>query len=173
MRALVLTEERAEALGYQGPGPFTFGAVFPGEYRVGEPVALRYLGFGDDSAAADAFAAAFADLDDDAVPLELTDVGYGEGVPPRINHALSEGDPALGAAAVAAAEEDVGVTAIRTHKDADAVAAELGLTFPDGATVAEKTAAIDQYRGTAADAGGELVPAPGAEGTVPAPAEPA
>lgn len=165
MRALVLTQERAEALGYQGEGPFTFAGAFPGEYLVGQPLALRYLGFDNEDEAEEAFETAFADHDDDQVPLELTDVDDDEGLPLRTNHALSEGDPALAAAAVAEAEAKAGVKKIRTHAAADAVADELGITFPDDATVAQKVTAIEQFH-----AGGDpdhMTPAPGAEDTVP------
>lgn len=174
--ALVLTEERAAELGYQGDGPFTFGGAFPGEYLVGRPVEVRYLGFDDDAAVLEAFDLAFGELADEKVPLEFVDVVAGEGLPLRTNHALSEGDPELGAIAVELAEEAAEVTTtIRTHEDADAVAAELGITFATDPRpkLDEKIAAIEQVRaGTTDGDPDEVTPAPGAEGTTPELEEP-
>lgn len=166
--ALVLTAETAEELGWAGSGPFTFAGVFPGEWVVDQPVAVRYLGFDGEQEARDAFETAFEDAE--LVPLEWVEVDDGEGLPLRTNHALSETE---------ARELDVAdvveeASTVRTHKQADALAEELGITFPEGATVAEKRDAIASYRGqtgtstgTVAGDPNELTPAPGAEETTP------
>lgn len=166
MEALVLTADKAEALGLVGAGPFTFAGAFPGEFLIGEPVAVGFFGFDNDEAAHAAFDDAFAELHPDDVPLEWTTVDEGEGLPVRVNHALSEFE-----AVEEAAQETVDeVRAIRSHADADEVADELGITFPEGAKLDEKRDAIAAVRaGVPAGDPDGLTPAPGAEDTTPHP----
>lgn len=164
--ALVLTPEAAEELGWQGAGPFTFAGVFPGEYVVGQPVEVRFLGFDGEEEARDAFDLAFTDAE--VVPLEWVDVEPGEGLPVRTNHALSETEAREEEAELAVEE----ARTIRTHADADEVAAELGIEFAEGAKLDEKREAIAAFRvapaaGTVAGDPDEITPAPGAEGTTP------
>jgi hypothetical protein len=166
--ALVLTEEAAAELGWVGAGPFTFAGVFPGEYLVDRPLEVRFLGFDGEDAAREAFETAFADAE--VVPLEWVDVEPGEGLPLRENHALSEAEARQETAETLVEE----ARTIRTHADADALAEELGITFPEGAKLDEKRDAIAAFRGapgtstgTVAGDPNELTPALGAEETTP------
>lgn len=160
-RALILTEAKAEELGLAGEGPFTFGGAFPGEYLVGRPLELAYLGFGSDEEAEQAFHEAFVDVAEDAIPLELVDVTAGDGPPIRVNHALSEGEQRAEDVEEAVEEVTTG-KAITTHADADAIAAELGFSFPADPRpkLEDKVSAIEAIRsGTApADALAALTP---------------
>lgn len=164
--ALVLTQAAADELGYTGAGPFTLAGAFPGEYLIDEPLALKYLGFDDEEEARAAFDDAFVDAD--VVPLAWTTVAEGEGLPIRQNHALSDLD-----VAEEIVEEVTPTGGIRSHKDADKVAAELGISFPEDAKLDDKRAAIDAFRtGGAAEPLGDpnaLTPALGAEDTTPPP----
>lgn len=160
--ALVLTSEAAEERGWQGAGPFTFAGLFPGEWVVDQPIEIRYLGFDGYDEALEAFETAFVDVE--VPPLEWVDVEPGEGLPIRTNHALSETE-AREEQAEAVVEE---ARTIRTHADADALAEELGLTFPEGAKLDEKRDALVAFQSTApAGDSNELTPAPGAEDTTP------
>lgn len=165
--ALVLTEEKAQTLGYAGQGPFTLGGAFPGEYLLDQPVAIQYLGFDGEEEARAAFDAAFANIEEEFVPLEWVDVEEGEGLPIRINHALSEAEAAP--VIVERVVEEKAGGKITTHAEADAVAEELGISWPEAQrlTVADKVEAITSFR--AAGDQDAMTPAPGAEDTVPVP----
>lgn len=139
--ALILTEEKAAEHGFAGVGPFAFSGVFPGVYEVGRPVELSELGFADEDDAQAAIDGAFGD----DVPLEFVDVKPGEGKAIRVNHAMSEHDNPDSAIVDEVVEEQTDGK-IRTHADADAVGAGLGVTFPEGAKLADKIAAIDELR---------------------------
>lgn len=169
--ALLLSEETAAELGWEGSGPFTFAGVFPGEYVPGRPLELSYLGFDGEADADAAYERAFGDLE--VKPLEWVEVDPGEGLPLRTNHALSEAE---------AREEQIEIQAeqaetIRTHAEADAVAEDLGITFPEKAKLDEKREAIADFRqagtstGTVAGDPNELTPADGAEDSTPAEGE--
>lgn len=168
--ALVLTEEKAAQHGYAGAGPFTFSGTFPGVYVPGEPVAISELGFVDEDDARASFESVWEDEDD--APLEWTEVGEGEGLALRYNHAKAEHE-APDEALVEAAVEDVtgseASSSIRSHKEADAIALELGISFQDGALLKDKVAAIEQVKagGELAAVTGQLIPADGAEETTP------
>lgn len=165
--ALILTAERAEANGYSGPGPFTFGGAFPGVFLVDQPLALSEMDFADEDAAREAYDEAFGELD--AAPLEWTEVDEGEGLAIRENHALGE----LELAQEMADEKSAAAVTekITTHAEADARAEELGISFGDQKLkVSEKVDAI-----RAVEAGGDpqqMTPAIGAEESTP-PASPA
>lgn len=130
--ALILTEEKAAEHGYMGAGPFTFPSGFPGNFYPGVPIALSELGYVDEETAK-------AALEESGVPLAWTEVEEGEGLAERDNHAPDA------ETAVAPVEKP---KAIRTHDDADAAAAELGITFSEEPrpTVAEKVEAIEAVR---------------------------
>lgn len=149
VEALVLTEEAAEERGYSGDGPFTFGGAFPGEWSPGVPLRLSALGFDSEDDALDALEAA-------EVPLERVTVGPGEGFPQRVNHAASEDEIR---AAEAEVETDTGgrdFSKIRTHAQANEAADALEISFAEGATVAEKVAALQAVvAGGAVDTSGE------------------
>lgn len=146
--ALVLSEEKAAEAGLSSSGPFAFGA-FPGVYFVGVPVSVSELGF-------ESAEAALAAVEETGAPLEATEVADGEGKAYRTNHALSEREARAGVAEKVV--EDVAGGKINSHAEADAVAVELGITFPEGAKLAEKVSAIETVRagGTADEAEAEL-----------------
>lgn len=166
--ALVLTQEKADLHGYAGPGPFTLAGAFPGVFLIGRPVALAELGFDGEDDARAAFDEAFADAPDGG-PLEWTEVGEDEGYAIRDNHALSEAELRADEAERGATTKAGGT--IRSHAEADAVAEDLGITFPTGKdrpTVAEKIEAIEQVRaGQPVGDDQALTPEPGAEETTP------
>lgn len=154
--ALVLTEEKAREAGLSSAGPYAFGVAFPGVYFVGRPVAISELG-------GLTYDEAIALLEETGVPLEETEVAEGEGKAYRENHAAS--DLEVAAAKVDEAVEEAG--GIRTHAQADEVAAELGIVWPEGKiTLAEKVAAIEAVRaGADPDAAAAESAADGEEAT--------
>lgn len=155
----MLTEERAADAGYVGAGPFTFGSLYPGEWLVDRPVRISALGFdtADDAAAA---------IDEAGVPLELVDVEPGTAEPVRVNHAPTREEAA--AADVEQAVEEKAGGSIGSHAEADAVAGELGLVFPDDPRprLADKIAAIERVHdgADAADVSATFVPPAEGEG---------
>lgn len=152
--ALILTEEKAAEHGYMGAGPFTFPGGFPGVFVPGKPLALSETGFSSEEEAQ-------AALDETGIPLEWTEVEEGEGLAERDNHALAADQ----AVEVEAAE----VRAIKTHADADAAAAELGISFKSDPrpTVAEKIATIKAVRLGEPGNPDHLMPAHGAAESTP------
>lgn len=155
-RALVLTEEKAQEAGYAGAGPFTFAGAFPGVWIIGQPLEVSTLGFDDEEQA-------MAALEDAGIPLETVEVAAGSAPPFVENHALSDNE---------VREQSVEeVRTIRTHAEADAAAAELGITFATDPKpkLEEKIAALEQARGATVATGtpDEITPAPGAEDSVP------
>lgn len=169
--ALILTEEKAAEHGYAGAGPFTFGR-FPGVYVPGRPVAISELGFsGEDDAGAK-----IEEVFGDNAPLEWVEVEEGEGLALRYNHAKSQHEAPDEEIVKAAVEETTGSPAsssIRSHADADAIALELGISFPEGAKLTEKVAAIEEVKagGELAAESGQMIPAEGAGETTPTPEE--
>lgn len=141
--ALVLTEEKAEELGYSGAGPFTFSGVFPGVWVPGEPVRISELGFTGEDETREALGEAFADAA--VAPLEWTEVGEGEGYAIRENHAAPI-EQVREAVVDEAVEDALGKKAIRSHADADLVAEELGISFGDGTKLADKVQAIEDFK---------------------------
>lgn len=136
--ALVLTEDLAAERGYAGPGPFTFAGLFPGVYFVGQPVRISELGLSSEEEALDRVEAS-------NVPLELVEVGEGEGDAFRWNHAPSAEDVRR-QSVDELVEEVAGGSSLRSHADADAVAQELGVEFADGTSLADKRSAIEAAR---------------------------
>lgn len=160
--ALILTSERAEANGYSGPGPFTFGGAFPGVFLVDRPLALSEMDFSDEQAARDAYDEAFGELEDP--PLAWVEVDAGEGLALRDNHALGELELAQALADEKTAEA---VTEkIRTHAEADARAEELGISFGDQKLkLDEKISAIREVEASGDPQ--QMTPTPGAEDSTP------
>ena len=136
--ALVLTAEAAEEAGLTGGGPFTFPG-FPGVYAIDAPVAVSELRNEDAPARAEEL----------GLPLSTVTVAEGEGIPERENHVRSTRQVAADVKADAIADATGGST-IRTHKQADKIAAELGIAFEPDATVADKVAAIESFNAAAA-----------------------
>jgi hypothetical protein len=144
--ALVLTEEAAEEAGLTGGGPFTFAGVFPGVWHVGQPVAVSELGFDDDDEAVDR-------AEELGLPLSTTTVAEGEGKADRgDNHAPSERQVAAERKAAAIADEtgSAAPRSIRSHAEADAIAADLGISFDEGAKLSDKVVAIEAFNAAAA-----------------------
>jgi hypothetical protein len=165
IEALVLTEKAAEERGYVGDGPFGFGGLFPGEWMPGVPLRIDVLGFDSEDEALDA-------LEESGVPLERTTVQAGEGLPLRFNHAAGELEAREAQADLDRAGQALDPEKIRTHAQADDAAIALNISFPEGATVADKRDAIAaMIEGAAVDTTGaetELLtegnPPPGGDG---------
>lgn len=141
--ALVLTEDAAAEHGYSGAGPFTFPG-FPGLYTPGRPLEVSELDLVDADDLEEM-------IEDAGVPLELVDVEQGSGKAERDNHALSLGEVMEGEGL------DDDAPAIRTHKQANAAAKELGFDFSaDDQTVAQKVEAIEAFKQAQALEGDEM-----------------
>lgn len=138
--ALVLTQERAQEAGCSGSGPFAFGGAFPGVWIVEHPVEVSELGFASEAEALDA-------LEVSGAPLSVIEVEAGSAPAFRVNHLPSEREVAMGTAPAPVAAPETG-TLIRSHAEADEVAASLGFAFPTDPRprLSQKVAAIEAVR---------------------------